>query len=200
MKNNDLSKKVKALRTRKGFSQEALSEHSGLSLRTIQRVENGETKPTGDSLKKIANALQITPDELIDWTVIEDYGFLKAMNLSALTFILFPLLGVLVPLIMWTSKKDKLKDINTIGKALINFQISWVLILFSGFVLNILWLASDFSADQFITPSIIISSQFRLFVFIIIMYTLNLVFIVLNTFKIEKHNAVFYYPKINFIG
>ena len=51
MKNLELSKKIKELRTRKGLSQEELSEEAGLSLRTIQRIENGETEPRSDSLK-----------------------------------------------------------------------------------------------------------------------------------------------------
>ena len=66
MKNLELSKKIKELRTRKGLSQEELSEESGLSLRTIQRIENGETEPRGDSLKKLATSLGASPDELID--------------------------------------------------------------------------------------------------------------------------------------
>ena len=66
MKNLELSKKIKELRTCKGLSQEELSEESGLSLRTIQRIENGETEPRGDSLKKLATSLGASPDELID--------------------------------------------------------------------------------------------------------------------------------------
>ena len=131
MKNKDLAKRVKELRNRKGMSQEILAEESGLSLRTIQRIENGETEPTGDTLNRLSNALNVNPDELIDWTVKEDKVFLTFLNLSALTFIFFPLLGILVPFIMWTSKKDKLKDINKIGKDLINFEITWTIILFS---------------------------------------------------------------------
>lgn len=132
MKNKNLAKKVKELRKRKGLSQEDLAENSGLSLRTIQRIENGETEPTGETLKRISNALNVNAEDLIDWSIIEDNGFLKAMNLSALTFLLFPLLGFLVPLIMWISKKDKVKNINTIGKNIINFEITWSLVLFCG--------------------------------------------------------------------
>lgn len=43
MKNKELAQKIKSLRNRKGFSQEELAEKTGLSLRTIQRIENGET-------------------------------------------------------------------------------------------------------------------------------------------------------------
>jgi len=37
---------------------------------------------------------EVTPDELIEWTAQEDTGFLISMNLSALSFLIFPLLGV----------------------------------------------------------------------------------------------------------
>ena len=43
--NKDLAKRVKELRKRNGITQELLAENSGLSLRTVQRIENGETQP-----------------------------------------------------------------------------------------------------------------------------------------------------------
>ena len=60
-----LAQEVKDLRKRKGFSQDDLAKESGLSLRTIQRVENAETEPTGETLKRISSALNVTPNELI---------------------------------------------------------------------------------------------------------------------------------------
>jgi|TARA_B110000305_G_C19461481_1_gene654747 transcriptional regulator with XRE-family HTH domain len=65
MKNNGSSSKVKELRKRKEFSQEELAEKSGLSVRTIQRIENGESDPTEESIKRISVALEVNPDELI---------------------------------------------------------------------------------------------------------------------------------------
>ena len=112
------------------MSQETLAEESGLSLRTIQRIENGRSNPTGDTLKRLSNALNVTPDELIDWSIKEDLKYLTFMNLSSLTFIFFPLLGILVPFILWSSRKGKIKNINKIGRDLINFEITWTLTLF----------------------------------------------------------------------
>lgn len=66
MENEKLAQGVKDLRKRKGLSQEELAKNAGLSLRTIQRVENGETEPTGETLKRISSALDVTPNELID--------------------------------------------------------------------------------------------------------------------------------------
>ena len=49
--------KVKELRKKKGLTQLDLSEKSGLSLRTIQRIENDENKPSVYSLRMIGEVL-----------------------------------------------------------------------------------------------------------------------------------------------
>tara|TARA_R110002072_G_scaffold56154_2_gene145690 strand:- start:36 stop:644 length:609 start_codon:yes stop_codon:yes gene_type:complete len=49
--------KVKELRKKKGLTQLDLSEKSGLSLRTIQRIENNENKPSVYSLRMISEVL-----------------------------------------------------------------------------------------------------------------------------------------------
>lgn len=67
MENEKLAQRVKELRKLNGLSQEELAKNSGLSLRTIQRVENDETIPTGETLKRMATVLNVTPNELIDW-------------------------------------------------------------------------------------------------------------------------------------
>lgn len=89
---------------------------------TIQRLEKGESNPTGESLKRLANTLNVSPDKLIDWSIKEDKKYLIYLNLSALTFLFFPLLGILIPFILWTSKKVKIKDIYKLGKDLINLK------------------------------------------------------------------------------
>lgn len=107
MQDQDLARRIKELRIRKGFSQEGLAEETGLSLRTIQRIENGETEPRGDSLRRLANAFDASPEEIVDWKIRDNKGFLKGLNLSALSFLIFPLLGIVVPLIIWSQKKVK---------------------------------------------------------------------------------------------
>ena len=56
------SNKVKTLRISKGWSQEQLSEYSGLSLRTIQRIENG-VNISLESLSVLAKALEVDRNE-----------------------------------------------------------------------------------------------------------------------------------------
>lgn len=190
MKNSHLSARVKELRNKKGMSQEVLAEESGLSLRTIQRIENGDSNPTGESLKRLSNALDVNPDELIDWTIKEDQRYLTFMNLSALTFLFFPLLGIIVPFMLWTSRKDKLKNINKIARDLINFEITWTIVLF--FVPIILFLFTKIGVLENVSFKIIITIG-------ALMYFLNIMFIIFNTLRITNKKDVVYYSIIKFL-
>ena len=55
--------KIKQLRLNNGWSQEQLSEISGLGIRTIQRIEK-ENKCSLESKMAIASAFAIAPNEL----------------------------------------------------------------------------------------------------------------------------------------
>lgn len=190
MDKNQLAIRVRELRAQKGMSQEFLAEESGLSLRTIQRIENGESNPTGESLKRLSNALNVSPDELIDWAIKEDKKYLTFLNLSALTFLLFPLLGILVPFILWTSKKGKIKNINELGRALINFEITWTLLLF--FIPILLFVISKTGLIENMTLS-------TFFIVIGLLYLLNLLSILLNTFRISNEKEAMFRPQIRFL-
>lgn len=56
--------RILAVRKSKGFSQELLAEQSGVSLRTIQRVEQGETVPRGHTMQALATALAVSLESL----------------------------------------------------------------------------------------------------------------------------------------
>lgn len=191
MKNKDLAKKVKELRKRNGISQELLAQNSGLSLRTVQRIENGETQPTGDSIKKLSSALHVTPNELIDWKVIKDPNALLLLNLSQLGFIAFPLLGIMIPLIIWTSKKDKIKDVDQVGKSILNFQISWALLLFL-MVIGI-FIASKLEFQTAISfASILIACS--------VMYFMNFIIVIVNTIRYHNGKSIKYKPAFPFLS
>ena len=190
MDKNHLAIRVKELRNQKGMSQEFLAEESGLSLRTIQRIEKGESNPTGESLKRLANALDVSPDDLIDWSIKEDKSYLIYLNLSALTFLFFPLLGILIPFIIWTSKKGKIKNINKLGKDLINFEITWTMMLFLTpilmFVLSKVELVKHINLNMF-------------FIVIGILYLINMILILINTLRVSNDKEVIYFPQIKFL-
>ncbi len=185
--------KIKELRTRKGISQDELAEKSGLSLRTIQRIENGETEPLGDSLKKIAHALDTTTEELVDWAIEENTIFIKSMNLSALFFLLFPLLGIMIPYIIWHSKKGRITKLDEAGSALINFQITWNLLLFFGILfIGVLLI---FGAPN--TSFALLIGIGSIFVFGAYVY--NFIMILINTSLIQKDKSLKYIPSIKFL-
>ncbi|HZI23526.1 MAG TPA: helix-turn-helix transcriptional regulator, partial [Chryseolinea sp.] len=57
MKQPELGKKIVELRTAKGLTQEELVELCNISIRTIQRIENGEVTPRSFTVKTILAAL-----------------------------------------------------------------------------------------------------------------------------------------------
>ena len=50
---------IKKMRLERHWSQDQLAEMSGLSIRTIQRIEKGEVDPRAYSLQMIAKALDV---------------------------------------------------------------------------------------------------------------------------------------------
>lgn len=61
-------KRIKGLRTRKGWSAEQLAEKVGLAPTTIYRYESGKINGiTTDKLLPIADALGVTPAYLMGW-------------------------------------------------------------------------------------------------------------------------------------
>ena len=57
---------IKNLRKNKGITQEQLAESVGVSLMTVRRWEWGNTTPNSSMLKKLAEVLDTTPENLLD--------------------------------------------------------------------------------------------------------------------------------------
>ncbi|WP_184549601.1 helix-turn-helix domain-containing protein [Mucilaginibacter sp. FT3.2] len=198
MKNTDLTKKIKELRTKMGLSQGELAELSQLNLRTVQRIESGDTEPRGDSLKRLANALNVMPNDLIEWTEKEDKGILIFLNLSALAFIAFPLMGGIVPLTIYMLKKDQVKNINETGKKLLNFQITWCLLIFLGYILLLCTMFLHFNFPFHFNFGGLATTDVLICV-PLLYYGLNIVTILFNAYRSYAGKAVIYKPAIRFL-
>lgn len=59
----NIGEHIKDIRTSKGLTQSELSEKSGVAVRTIQRIENGEVTPSIYSLNAIGAALGVNLNE-----------------------------------------------------------------------------------------------------------------------------------------
>lgn len=62
---HELGKRIGYFRARKGFSQETLGEKIGVNNKHISNIEIGRSRPSLDSLIEIANALDISADDLL---------------------------------------------------------------------------------------------------------------------------------------
>ena len=60
-----IGEKLRKLRSEKGLSQTGLERLSGVHCKTLSKYENDRAQPTADTLRKIAQALQVTSDYLI---------------------------------------------------------------------------------------------------------------------------------------
>lgn len=74
----NLANNLKQLRTQRGMSQEYLAEEAGISLRTVQRIENNESVPTGETIKRISTALEVDMNALVGTQVIQETQDLKS--------------------------------------------------------------------------------------------------------------------------
>lgn len=188
----NLGEKISRERKRKGFSQELLAENAGISLRTIQRIENNRSVPRPFTLKAIADALEIEISELAaephtaSEPVINSDSLLKIklINSSALLGIILPLFNMIMPVIFWKRyKADSL--VNEKGKKIISFQMFWF--FFSLLVLAIIQFL------QIIFTGQVISGRLPLVVGIyIILLTVNMFFIIKNSMLLRKGTTDIY--------
>ncbi|OPB95147.1 XRE family transcriptional regulator [Elizabethkingia meningoseptica] len=122
-----MKNRVKILREGKNMTQNQLAEKSGLSLRTVQRIEAGSILK-GFSLKTIAEALEVHPGDLKE-TPEEpaDISRAKLINLSALSGLIIPYGGIIVPAVLTYKTKDSKN--KELGKSIICIQIIIAVIL-----------------------------------------------------------------------
>ena len=79
------SEKIKALRVQKGLSQEALGELVGLQKAAINKYEKGRVVNIKKSmLAKLADALDVSPADLLDDPIEESQDSLTIVRLRSL--------------------------------------------------------------------------------------------------------------------
>lgn len=186
--------KLKIVREQKNLTQEELSEKSGISVRTIQRIESG-IAPKGHTLKALSKTLEIAeaeltgkaeenrvvekPEELIVKSQTEigiDFQKIKLINLSSILFVMLPPLNILVPLLLFYALKQK----NHLTRQIISLQIIWTILAPIIFMLGIL---------------LKLGRSFTIVILIIIVLS-NVFLILRNLSEIDRNKRLRY--KLNF--
>jgi transcriptional regulator with XRE-family HTH domain len=57
--------RLRDLRKRRLLTQEQLAERSSVGIATIVRVERNQVEPRGSTIRKLAEALSVDPEELV---------------------------------------------------------------------------------------------------------------------------------------
>lgn len=179
--------KLAELREQLNVTQEELSQKSGVSVRTIQRIESGQ-KPKGFTLKALASALEVDESyfdakEIEEYENSDDLKWNKIVNLSSLPFILIPPLNILVPLAIIKFKEQN----NSVNQKLVSIQIVWTMISILLFILILI-----------MNDWLLIKSNFKMLI-PILWTTLNGILIIKNALALSKIPQKHIFPDINLL-
>jgi transcriptional regulator with XRE-family HTH domain len=165
---------IKELRLKKGITQEDLAAKTDISVRTIQRIENGDVDPRAYTLQSIAAALEVDyavlvySEQELNVTDEKKSKWLPLIHLSGLFLLIIP------PILVWIWKRDAVKDIRKHAIDVINFQLS-ILLYMLPFVV-------------FFAPPILI-----------VLALFSQVVIIINVLKVTSHQAYKYPLSIRFL-
>ena len=188
--------KLKNIRESQNLTQEELSEKSGISVRTIQRIEAGQ-EPKGYTLRVLAQTLEISEKELqntsseteISQPIVHqpnnekteeiDFSKVKLINLSSLPFVVLPVLNIVVPVILMYVLKMK----HPIIKQIISVQILWTITAPVVFMIGIF---------------LKLGRQFTLALIVVIILS-NLFIIIRNAMEIDRSKKLCYRLNFSFL-
>ncbi len=183
---------VKNKREQHGYTQDELANKTGLSLRTIQRLESSNKEPKGHSLTMISAIFNMKPSVLqeafkdIEQIKKTETTTVRLINLSVLSCLGIPFGNLIVPILLWRKNRQS-KFVDEIGKRIINFQIMWSVIL------AILLILSPFISHEFF-------SNFPLILLVLFAgYVFNIVIVCHTAMKLQRDNFNFLELPIRFI-
>jgi transcriptional regulator with XRE-family HTH domain len=174
--------KLQEFRESLNLTQKELFEKSGVSVRTIQRIEAG-TEPKGHTLKALATTLEISENELLKKNESSgsiNYTLLKLINLSSLLGTIFPPANILFPLLIMFAKKQ----FNPLAKQIVSVQI---IITVSSFII--------FMTSALLKNWFSLGNEFTMVVMVLLVLA-NIFVIIRNTAAIDKNKEL--YIKLNF--
>lgn len=131
MKNSSLSENLIYLRKLKGYTQEDLSEQTTVGIRTIQRIEKGETQPHLQTVKLLAVGLNVEVNELLPLDnpneEIIERKWMLLLHATPFIGLIIPFANIFFPVFLWIHKANDNKTYDMHGRAVINFHCSIML-------------------------------------------------------------------------
>lgn len=177
-------------RQQKGLTQEELAELAGVSARTIQRIESGDSIPRSFTLKAIAKALDKPYEELSNdeqyapvvkaVSPADDQHFLKMLNLSCFSYIIIPYVHFLIPRYILKKENDLSNETIFFSRKLIRQQVSWVVIFHLSLIVTLAY--NLLVVKMFGRRDLVIHYLWPFF----IMYLANAVIIAMNAIRIKS--------------
>ena len=125
----NLGEQIARYRKDHGYSQDELSQFSGISLRTIQRIEKGAVHPRGYTLRALAESLKVQLTDLqteITPTSEEVAKKARTLNALGLLVIFLPLVSTFLQMFYWVKNKGLLSN-HLPSRKVVSFQILWII-------------------------------------------------------------------------
>jgi len=124
-----------------------------------------------------------------DYWKEEEVKYLLFFHLSVLSFIIIPLGNIIIPMILWFTKRDINIGLNKQVSDLLNFQILWTLLFFASILIFAL-----------INTQPEINNWIPLYI-AGFLYLLNIIYPIVVSILISKNSLrKYYYPLIKFIN
>lgn len=132
-----------AARRSKGWTQEELAEAASVTVRTIQRLESGETVPRLHTLRSVATILDLPLESVIKENdpkvaksvsdqIYDDSAkqyYLRLVNLSAFSYLIVPLVHFLIPFYLLRKGHILNHQHRRLGRQIVSTQIWWTISL-----------------------------------------------------------------------
>lgn len=171
-------------REKLNLTQEELAKISGISIRTIQRIESG-IDPKGYTLKALAKALDIDEANLLkadNHLTKLNYNLINIINLSSLIVVFIPVMNFVLPLMIALIKKQ----LNSLTKQIITIQVFWSIITITTYLIGSMITLGELGRNIGV-------------VFVLFLVLFNVFVIIRNSIELTKKNKLHFKLKFTII-
>jgi transcriptional regulator with XRE-family HTH domain len=166
------------------LTQSELSKKSGVSVRTIQRIESG-IDPKGYTLNALAKTLGINESNLVTNSAKvqeSNTGLVNLINLSSLIVVFVPIATFILPLIITLIKKQ----LNSLTQQIILIQVLWSVLMIVVYLAGSIVLVTELSRNIGM-------------LFILLLILVNAFIILRNSIELKKTGRLYFKLKHSII-